>query len=129
MRRRRDGPLGHTDDLFPGQVPDGDPGQFSRKPGRCAQHLGEASDRTTIRSPAVPHPAAVLLELTSFQEDPPPLSAGSEGRQVLRRFLLARHQWLTTLLTGWPPAERREFARLICRFTGDIDRHLGELSR
>ena len=52
-----------------------------------------------------------------------------EGRQVLSRFLLARHQWLATLLAGWPPAERREFARLICRFTGDIDRHLGELSR
>ncbi len=52
-----------------------------------------------------------------------------EGHQVLTRFLLARHQWLATLLADWPPAERREFARLICRFTGDIDRHLGELNR
>src|SRR3984885_472282 len=57
------------------------------------------------------------------------LQLTAEGRQVLRRFLVARHQWLATLLAEWPAAERREFARLICRFTGDIDRHLGELSR
>jgi hypothetical protein len=44
---------------------------------------------------------------------------------VLSRFLLGRHQRLVTLLADWPPAERREFARLIWRFTVDIDRHLG----
>jgi DNA-binding MarR family transcriptional regulator len=51
-----------------------------------------------------------------------------EGREVLKRFLLARHQWLTTLLADWPPAECREFARLITRFTNDIDQHLADLS-
>jgi hypothetical protein len=43
------------------------------------------------------------------------------------RFLLARHQWLTTLLADWPPEERDDFARLICRFADDIHRHLDEL--
>jgi hypothetical protein len=37
--------------------------------------------------------------------------------------------WSRRLLAGWPPAERREFARLICRFTSDIDQHLAELNR
>ena len=46
---------------------------------------------------------------------------------ALRRFLLARHQWVTALLTDWPTAERREFARLIARFTSDIQGHLDEL--
>ena len=36
--------------------------------------------------------------------------------------------WLTAILAGWPPAERCEFARLIGRFTGDIDRSLDELN-
>jgi DNA-binding MarR family transcriptional regulator len=50
-----------------------------------------------------------------------------EGCQVLKRFLLARHQWLTALLADWPAAECREFARLISRFADDIDQHLAEL--
>ena len=60
---------------------------------------------------------ACLLQLTA------------EGRAVLERFLLARHEWITALLADWPDADRREFARLIGRFTDDIDRHIGELSR
>jgi DNA-binding MarR family transcriptional regulator len=55
------------------------------------------------------------------------LQVTDQGRQVLKRFLLARHQWLTALLADWPPAECREFARLISRFAGDIDQHLAEL--
>ncbi len=50
-----------------------------------------------------------------------------EGRRVLRRFLVARHRWLTTMLADWPAADRSEFARLIGRFTEDIHRHLDEL--
>jgi DNA-binding MarR family transcriptional regulator len=50
-----------------------------------------------------------------------------EGCQVLNRFLLARHQWLAALLADWPPAECRDFARLISRFADDIDQHLSEL--
>jgi DNA-binding MarR family transcriptional regulator len=50
-----------------------------------------------------------------------------EGQQVLKRFLLARHQWVAVLLADWPAAECREFARLISRFADDIDQHLAEL--
>jgi DNA-binding MarR family transcriptional regulator len=55
------------------------------------------------------------------------LRLAPEGRQVLKRFLLARHRWLAALLADWPPAECREFARLISRFADDIDQHLAEL--
>ena len=50
-----------------------------------------------------------------------------EGCQMLKRFLIARHQWLAALLADWPSAECREFARLISRFADDIDQHLAEL--
>jgi DNA-binding MarR family transcriptional regulator len=50
-----------------------------------------------------------------------------EGCQVLKRFLLARHQWLAALLADWPAAECREFARLISRFADDIDQHPADL--
>jgi len=46
---------------------------------------------------------------------------------VLGQFLLARHQWLATLLADWPAADCREFARLISRFADDVSRHLTEL--
>ena len=57
------------------------------------------------------------------------LQLTAEGRGALQRFLLARHEWLSTLLVGWPATDCREFARLICRFANDIDVHLEELSR
>jgi DNA-binding MarR family transcriptional regulator len=106
-------------------------------------HAGEDSLRITdlaarlgIDPPAVTRKAQQLerLGLVSRERDADDaracrLKLTPEGHQVLSRFLLARHQWLGTLLADWPDAERREFARLICRFTGDIDRHLGELNR
>jgi DNA-binding MarR family transcriptional regulator len=98
--------------------------------------ITDLAARLGIDSPAVTRKAQQLerLGLVSRGRDTDDaraclLQLTPEGRQVLRRFLLARHQWLTTLLADWPPAECREFARLICRFTGDIDQHLGELNR
>ena len=98
--------------------------------------ITDLAARLGIDSPAVTRKAQQLerLGLVSRARDADDartclLQLTPEGRQVLSRFLLARHQWLATLLAGWPPAERREFARLICRFTGDIDRHLCELNR
>jgi len=92
--------------------------------------------RLGIDAPAVTRKAQQLerLDLVSRERDTCDARASllrltPEGRRVLRRFLLARHEWLTTLLADWPPAECREFARLIGRFTGDIDRHLDELGR
>jgi DNA-binding MarR family transcriptional regulator len=50
-----------------------------------------------------------------------------EGHRVLTQFLLARRQWLATLLADWPAADCREFARLVSRFADDVSRHLTEL--
>jgi DNA-binding MarR family transcriptional regulator len=90
--------------------------------------------RLAIDPPAVTRKAQQLerLGLVSRARDPGDarvslLRLTPEGREVLKRFLLARHQWLTTLLADWPPAECREFARLISRFADDIDQHLAEL--
>lgn len=94
----------------------------------------ELAARLNIDPPAVTRKAQQLerLGLVSRARDAADARASRlqltpEGCQVLRRFLLARHEWLATLLADWPSADRREFARLICRFTDDIDRHLTEL--
>ena len=51
-----------------------------------------------------------------------------DGHQVLCRFLAARRQWLAELLAAWPAADRAEFARLLTRFTGNIQNRLDELN-
>ena len=90
--------------------------------------------RLSIDPPAVTRKAQQLerLGLVSRARDTGDaracrLQLTPEGRQVLGRFLLARHQWLTELLADWPLAECREFARLLSRFADDIDQHLAEL--
>ena len=90
--------------------------------------------RLGIDAPAVTRKAQQLerLGLVSRARDADDARASRlrltpEGCQVLRRFLLARHQWLAALLADWPGAECREFARLLSRFTDDIDQHLSEL--
>jgi len=55
------------------------------------------------------------------------LRLSAEGQEAISRFLLARHQWLVTLLADWPPEDQRDFARLIGRFASDIHRQLDEL--
>jgi DNA-binding MarR family transcriptional regulator len=95
----------------------------------------DVAARLSIDAPAVTRKAQQLerLGLVSRARDADDARASRlqltpEGRRLIERFLLARHQWLTTLLADWPPAERREFARLIGRFTEDIHRHLDDLS-
>jgi DNA-binding MarR family transcriptional regulator len=90
--------------------------------------------RLGIDAPAVTRKAQQLerLGLVSRARDADDARASRlrltpEGCQVLKRFLLARHQWLAALLADWPAAECREFARLLSRFTDDIDQHLSEL--
>jgi DNA-binding MarR family transcriptional regulator len=104
--------------------------------GEDSLRITDLAARLGIDPPAVTRKAQQLvgLGLISRARDSGDaracrLQLTAEGRQVLRRFLAARHRWLATLLADWPAAARREFARLISRFTGDIDRHLGELSR
>jgi DNA-binding MarR family transcriptional regulator len=55
------------------------------------------------------------------------LRLSAEGQEAISRFLLARHQWLVTLLADWSPEDQRDFARLIGRFASDIHRHLDEI--
>ena len=95
----------------------------------AAAHLG-------IDAPAVTRKAQQLerLGLVSRARDADDARATRlrltpAGHRMLRQFLLARHRWLATLLADWPADDRREFARLICRFTDDTSRHLRELDR
>jgi DNA-binding MarR family transcriptional regulator len=103
---------------------------------KASLRITDLAARLGIDPPAVTRKAQQLerLGLVSRTRDADDARASRlrltpEGSQVLRRFLLARHQWLAALLADWPPAECREFARLIRRFSDDIDRHLEELGR
>jgi DNA-binding MarR family transcriptional regulator len=94
----------------------------------------EVAARLGIDAPAVTRKAQQLerLRLVSRTADADDARASRlllspDGRRVLRRFLVARHRWLTTMLADWPEADRTEFARLIGRFTSDIHRHLDDL--
>lgn len=96
--------------------------------------VSDLAGRLCIDPPAVTRKAQQLerLGLVNRSRDADDaracrLGLTPEGREVLRRFLDARHQWLATVLADWPADECQEFARLICRFGGDIDRHLDEL--
>jgi DNA-binding MarR family transcriptional regulator len=104
--------------------------------GEDSLRITDLAARLGIDPPAVTRKAQQLVSLGLVSRGPDTddaracrLQLTRDGRQVLRRFLVARHQWLAAVLADWPPAERRELARLISRFTSDIDRHLGELSR
>jgi DNA-binding MarR family transcriptional regulator len=99
-------------------------------------HVAETSLRLTdlaeqlrIDAPAVTRKAqqlerAGLVSRTGDQLDArvTRLELTAEGRQTINQFLAARRAWLTTILAGWPEAERSDFARLLRRFTGGIYR-------
>jgi DNA-binding MarR family transcriptional regulator len=94
----------------------------------------EVAGRLGIDAPAVTRKAQQLERLHLVGRTPDAddarasrLLLSPEGRRVLRRFLLARHRWLTAMLSDWPESDRDEFARLIGRFTNDIHRHLDDL--
>ena len=102
---------------------------------KAALRITDLAGRLSIDAPAVTRKAQQLerLGLVSRAKDADDARAcrlrlTPQGRRVVKKFLLARHRWLTAILAGWPPAERCEFARLIGRFTGDIDRSLDELN-
>ena len=94
----------------------------------------DLAERLGIDAPAVTRKAQRLERLglvsrARYAEDARAsrLRLSAEGQEAISRFLLARHQWLVTLLADWPPEEQRDFARLIGRFASDIHRHLDEL--
>jgi DNA-binding MarR family transcriptional regulator len=101
---------------------------------KVSLRVTDLAERLGIDAPAVTRKAQRLehLGLVSRARDAEDARAcrlrlSARGEEAISRFLLARHQWLTTLLAGWPPEERADFARLICRFADDIHRHLDEL--
>jgi DNA-binding MarR family transcriptional regulator len=103
---------------------------------QASLRVTDLAGRLCIDPPAVTRKAQQLerLGLVSRCRDADDARASrlgltAEGREVLRRFLDARHQWLAVVLADWPAAEREEFARLLCRFAVGIDQHLGELGR
>jgi DNA-binding MarR family transcriptional regulator len=56
------------------------------------------------------------------------LQLTEQGGRVLRQFLFARHEWLSTLLADWSAEERRDFARLIGRLSDSVTQHLSDLN-
>jgi DNA-binding MarR family transcriptional regulator len=103
---------------------------------QASLRVTDLAGRLCIDPPAVTRKAQQLerLGLVSRTRDAEDARASRlgltpEGREVLRRFLDARHQWLAAVLADWPAAEREQFARLICRFADGIDQHLDELGR
>ena len=103
---------------------------------KSSLRVTDVAARLGIDAPAVTRKAQQLerMGLVTRERDTDDarasrLQLSPEGRQVFQRFLLARHQWLTTMLADWPEAERCEFARLIGRFTSEVHCHLDELNR
>ena len=101
---------------------------------KVSLRVTDLAERLGIDAPAVTRKAQRLerLGLVSRARDADDARASrlrlsEQGEEAICRFLLARHQWLTTLLADWPPEERDAFARLICRFADDIHRHLDDL--
>jgi DNA-binding MarR family transcriptional regulator len=97
--------------------------------------ITDVAARLGIDPPAVTRKAQQLerLGLVSRSRDAGDarafrLQLTAEGQQMLSSFQLARHQWLGAVLADWTPADCAQFARLMSRFTDDIDRHLDELS-
>jgi DNA-binding MarR family transcriptional regulator len=102
---------------------------------KTSLRVTDVAGRLAIDAPAVTRKAQQLerLGLVSRAKDADDARASRlqltpEGRRVFKKFLLARHQWLTGMLADWPEAERCEFARLIGRFSDEVDCHLGQLN-
>jgi DNA-binding MarR family transcriptional regulator len=102
---------------------------------KAGLRVTEVAARLGVDTPAVTRKVQQLerLRLVSRARDADDARASRlllspEGRRVLRRVLLVRRRWLSTVLADWPAADRDEFARLIGRFARDIRRDLDELS-
>jgi DNA-binding MarR family transcriptional regulator len=109
-------------------------GEYALRGDETSLRITDVAARLRIDAPAVTRKAQQLerLGLVSRARDADDARAWrlrltEEGHQVVGQFLLARHQWLTTLLADWPPGDRREFARLLSRFADDVNQHLTEL--
>jgi DNA-binding MarR family transcriptional regulator len=79
-----------------------DPSTVSRHVGQLERQglVGRETDPTDAR--------AVLLALTP------------EGTDVVGRLRSGRHELMQQVLDCWPADDRRELARLLCRFAADL---------
>lgn len=101
---------------------------------KTSLRLTDLSEQLRIDAPAVTRKAQQLEKsgLVSRTRDggdarATRLQLTAQGRRTINRFLAARRGWLARLLAAWPEAEQAELARLLCQFTSDVHRHLGEL--
>jgi DNA-binding MarR family transcriptional regulator len=108
--------------------------EYALRGEQTSLRITDVAARLCIDAPAVTRKAQQLerVGLVSRARDADDARAWRlrltpEGHRLLTQFLLARHQWLGTLLADWPPGDCREFARLITRFADDVSRHLAEL--
>jgi len=102
--------------------------------GEQGVRVTDVAARLSIDAPAVTRKAQHLerLGLVSRTRDAADARASrlqltAEGCRVVGQFLLARHEWLATLLAGWSAAERRDFARLIGRLADSVNEHVSDL--
>jgi DNA-binding MarR family transcriptional regulator len=102
--------------------------------GEEGMRITDVAARLGIDAPAVTRKAQQLERacLVSRSRDVADARASrlqltGEGCEVIRRFLLARHEWLSALLSDWSADERRDFARLIGRLSDSINQHLSAL--
>lgn len=96
--------------------------------------LTDLAEQLRIDAPAVTRKAQQLERsgLLSRSQDTADaratrLQLTPQGRRTINRFLAARRKWLTSLLAGWPEPDQAEFARLLRKFTSDIQCQMGDL--
>jgi len=89
--------------------------------------LTELAERLGTDSPAVTRKAqqlerAGLLCRTADPEDARAvrLSLTQAGQDAIERLLIARQEWLSAVLEGWPDSDRSEFARLLQQFAQTV---------
>jgi DNA-binding MarR family transcriptional regulator len=90
--------------------------------------LCDLAERLGIDSPAVTRKVQQLEHLGLVVRSPDPedgrasrLLLTREGRRSIERLLGARRVWLEELLSEWPTADRKEFARLLQLFATTIE--------
>jgi DNA-binding MarR family transcriptional regulator len=102
-------------------------------PQTTSLRLTELAELLRIDAPAVSRKAQQLERCGLVGRDPDRadgratrLRLTDPGRAVVDRILAARRDWLTAVLADWSAADQDEFARMVRRFAGDVDRHLEE---
>jgi len=95
--------------------------------------LTDLAEQLQIEAPAVTRKVQQLEQSGLISRTPDPtdgratqLHLTTQGRRTINRILAVRRDWLTTLLSDWPETSQMEFARLIQRFTNNVNQHLKE---